>query len=96
MKLLVIILTLALCSCTTFRVATGEGEGKVVIETNGAPLLSRQDDWSVVHTWIDQETNTLHEIKIERWTDENASAQERLMDKAFELGKQAGAGGIVK
>jgi len=82
---------LFLSGCTTFKVATGEGDARVVVETSGAPLVSRQDDWSVVHTWLDED-NVLHELRIERWTEENAAAQERLIQQAFELGKMAGSG----
>jgi hypothetical protein len=81
-----------LFSCTKFSVNNGHG---IIVEQWGAPLVSRQDKFTVTHQWVDNETNTLHEIRIERNTDENADGQVRLIEKAFELGLKAGlkAGG---
>lgn len=61
-------------SCTHFRVDIDPKTTNWSIETTGAPLLNRSDKFTITHMWLD-EKNVLHEIRIERNTDENASSQ---------------------
>jgi hypothetical protein len=87
-KIFILPLMIFTTSCTRFEVVTPDG---LVVKQDGGFLLSREENFRVTHQWLDEE-NVLHEVKIERNTNENADAQERLIKAAFEMGFKAGAG----
>jgi hypothetical protein len=86
MRLLALSLAVLLSGCTTFEVTYRDG---TVVRQSGAPLVSRKDSFRVTHEWLDAETNTLHQVTVERNTDENASAQLEALRYAFAAGKAA-------
>lgn len=86
---LVLILSVVLSlftGCTRFEVTTQQG---ITVKSSGAVLVTRQDSFVVSHQWLDESTNTLHEIRITRATDENADAQLRALEMAFQAGRAA-------
>jgi hypothetical protein len=80
------ILVMLCVGCTRFEVETGHG---ITVKSSGAPLVSRQSSFLVTHQWLDEETNTLHEVRVSQALDENASAQLRALEMAFKAGKAA-------
>jgi len=77
---------LAITACTSFEVVWADGTH---VRTSGAPLVTRSDAFSVTHEWLDETSNTLHQVKVERNTDENADAQVRMMEMMFNAGLRA-------
>lgn len=78
-KIAVVILSVVLVlGCSHFSVLTTPSG--ISVRENGAPLLSRQGEFVIVHEWLDAD-NVLHEIRISRNTEENADAQYRALDR---------------
>jgi hypothetical protein len=76
-----------LTGCTRFEV--GYPDGSKVVQW-GAPLVSRNDNFVITHQWLDESSNTLHEVRIERYTEESADSQLKMMQAAFDMGLKAG------
>jgi hypothetical protein len=47
----------------------------VTIKEWTGPLMNKQSGFDTAHEWLDEATNTLHEERVARNTDENANAQ---------------------
>ena len=77
--LIVTALVIMMGGCARFEVVRGlKPDGTPmwsVIETSGVPLLSKTGSFEVRHEWLDEATNTLHEVVVTRNIDENADAQ---------------------
>ena len=69
---------LFLVSCASFQVLDPV-TGNPVVDTHGAFLLSRQDDFRITRSWLD-ENNVMQNMTIERFTDELANDQLRMME----------------
>ncbi|MCX7766802.1 MAG: hypothetical protein N2246_08895 [Candidatus Sumerlaeia bacterium] len=85
MKLLKVFATgilLLMCSCATFEVQFSDGTN---VKTTGAPLLNRTDKFAVVHEWLDATTNNLHQVRVERNTDENADNQYKAVERLAQI-----------
>lgn len=68
-----ILMAVFFMGCSSFKV-NDPITGNNLVETNGAPLLTRKDDFEVERTWLD-ENNNLTTFKVRRNTDESADAQ---------------------
>jgi len=86
MRWIALSLAVLLSGCTSFEVVYPDG---TMVRQSGAPLVSRKDSFIVKHEWLDEATNTLHTVTVERNTDENASAQLEALRYAFAAGKAA-------
>lgn len=73
---------LLVCSCATFEVQFSDGTS---VKTAGAPLLNRSDKFAVIHEWLDATTNTLHQVRVERNTDENADNQYKAIERMAQI-----------
>lgn len=96
-KLLAVLVSLTvLVACTHFSVTLPDGS---LVKEAGAPLLTRQSEFTITHEWLD-ETNTLHEIRISRNTDENADAQAEMLNRLASLIERLaiaqGAGNVAR
>lgn len=82
LKVLTGVILLLLCSCATFEVQFPDGTS---VKTAGAPLLNRTDKFAIVHEWLDATTNTLHQVRVERNTDENADNQYKAIERMAQI-----------
>ncbi len=83
MRIAVVILTVILAlGCTHFSVVLPDG---TQVNEVGAPLLSRQGEFLILHEWLDEATNTLHEVRVSRNVEENADAQYRALNRMASL-----------
>jgi hypothetical protein len=91
MKILsIVLLGLMMIGCTKFEASIPSQD--IYVSQSGGFLLSRDENFRITHQWLDAETNTLHEISIERNLSENADHQKKLLETAFNLGLKAGTG----
>ena len=85
-----------LVGCAPFKVFDPV-TGNPLLDTSGAFLLSRQDNFTITREWLDAETNTLQSFTVTRNTDEQADAQLeaiREIRMAYEMALKAKAGGL--
>ena len=77
--------------CTRFYVEQVRTDGTVAwrVSETGAPFLSRVASIDITHSWLDEETNTLHEAHIKRNLDENANTQVQALQLALEAVRAA-------
>ena len=78
-------------ACTVFEVTTPDG---LTVRTSGAPLVSRNDKFTVTLEVLNAETNNLDSFRISRNTEEQADAQIEAMRIMSEMAFRAGAGGL--
>jgi len=78
---IVIFIAIFALGCSHFSLVLPDG---TCVKENGAPLLSRQGEFTITHEWLD-EANVLHEVRISRNTEENADAQMRMLERLAAL-----------
>ena len=76
-----------LTGCTSFHGQLLRSDGTVLWEIREmtAPLISRNTALDVTLQWLDEETNTLYETRLRRYSDEQADAQARMADRIERL-----------
>lgn len=92
----ILIIILSIVGCSTFEVRVDPETNDWTVTDIGAPLINKKDVWEVTHTWLDS-ANVLHEIKVTRNNQDNASQQVEMIKLIESLTVGTGAAGkLVK
>ncbi len=70
---LAVTVAFSLAGCTRFIAYNPDGSKRA--ESWGAPLVARQSAFTITDQWLDEKTNTLHEVRISHNSDESVDAQ---------------------
>jgi len=82
----------AMTGCTKFNATV---PGGMNVSEWGAPLVNRKAGTIITHQWLDEETNTLHETRIQRNVDEDTSGQESVTKYLIDKLDAKNAAGVV-